>query len=378
MNNNFSITLNFWRWIAALLVVLNHARHLLLVDFTNVDNKNIFIKGFYFITGLGHEAVVIFFVISGYLVGGLTVGKWTENISYSEYFVARFTRIYSVLVPALIIGGGLDWLGFHFFDESEIYSNSTKNSINVVINDRLSLINFVGNILNLEGICNEIYGSNGPLWSLAYEWWYYTIYAFFLGALLHKKKSLKILNLTISLTLLILLPINLTLWMLVWLIGVSVYLYGESSLPKPSVYACIFLFILALFFSRTSHNVENFLDPEPIFKSFIRDFSFGIAFAILLLSIYKQRFKLPYANTHKFLADFSYSIYLFHFPVFIFLTAISNDLLSINSGDKQPTLKNLLFLSITCLIVYIYGYLMSRITEKYSYSLRNKIMSKIK
>ena len=43
MNNNFSITLNFWRWIAALLVVLNHARHLLLVDFTNVDNKNILI-----------------------------------------------------------------------------------------------------------------------------------------------------------------------------------------------------------------------------------------------------------------------------------------------------------------------------------------------
>ena len=110
MNNNFSALLNACRWGAALLVVLGHARHLILIDYNHVEYKNIFIKGLYFITGLGHEAVVVFFVISGFLVGGLTLRKWSTQISYKDYFAARFSRIYSVLVPALIVGAGLDWL----------------------------------------------------------------------------------------------------------------------------------------------------------------------------------------------------------------------------------------------------------------------------
>lgn len=111
MNNNFSALLNSCRWGAAFLVVLSHVRHLILIDYKDIEYKSIFIKGFYFITGLGHEAVVVFFVISGFLVGGLTVRKWSVKLSYKDYFAARFSRIYSVLIPALLLGAGLDWIG---------------------------------------------------------------------------------------------------------------------------------------------------------------------------------------------------------------------------------------------------------------------------
>ena len=74
--SSFWASLDFIRWSAAMLVVVAHARHLLFVDYYLLVYKDptflhsISNKLFYFITGLGHEAVVLFFVLSGYLVGG--------------------------------------------------------------------------------------------------------------------------------------------------------------------------------------------------------------------------------------------------------------------------------------------------------------------
>src|SRR5260370_239799 len=79
MKENVSTFTDISRWIAALLVVANHARSLILVDFGEVQNKTVFSKTLYVATGLGHEAVVIFFVISGFLVGGLTLDRWKSR-----------------------------------------------------------------------------------------------------------------------------------------------------------------------------------------------------------------------------------------------------------------------------------------------------------
>lgn len=65
-----SNNLNFLRWIAAFLVVVGHLRSLMFPEYSKLVNPSIFQKIFYFITGLGHEGVIIFFVISGFLVGG--------------------------------------------------------------------------------------------------------------------------------------------------------------------------------------------------------------------------------------------------------------------------------------------------------------------
>ena len=375
MNNNFSALLNACRWGATFLVVLNHVRHLMLVDYKDVEYKNIFIKGFYFITGLGHEAVVVFFVISGFLVGGLTVLKWSTKISYKDYFAARFSRIYSVLIPALIIGAGLDWIVLTYFNGSDINTNSSIphiNSMNAVISSKLRPDIFLGNIFNLEGISVPILGSNGPLWSLAFEWWYYTIFAALLGFVFDKNIFIKITALLVVIILVILLPTKLILWMLIWLFGVGVYLYGDSSLPKPPRFIAIMLFLVALILSRISHNTENVLEPEPMLTEFIRDFGFGLAFSLLLLGCYNRTFNFPNEKLHKFLADFSYSIYLFHTPLLVFLLAFSHHILGI-IFIKQPDVFGLAYFSSLCIVIYIYGYLMSCITEKHSGALRTSI-----
>ena len=92
--NPVSTFLNISRWVAAFLVVIGHIRHLLFVDLKYVEHKTLFIKGMYFFTGFGHEAVIVFFVISGYLVGGITLERWRLNgADLASYFSARFSRI---------------------------------------------------------------------------------------------------------------------------------------------------------------------------------------------------------------------------------------------------------------------------------------------
>lgn len=40
-----------------------------------------------------------------------------------------------------------------------------------------------GNLFMLQDVLTPTRGSNGPLWSLSYEWWYYCLFAFALAAI---------------------------------------------------------------------------------------------------------------------------------------------------------------------------------------------------
>ena len=57
------------RALAALAVLGGHVRALSLSSYNQLDSPNILQKMFYFLTGFGHQAVIIFFVISGFLIG---------------------------------------------------------------------------------------------------------------------------------------------------------------------------------------------------------------------------------------------------------------------------------------------------------------------
>ena len=67
---------------AALLVVLGHCRFLYFGTPENVAQSNIWRQLFYLFTGLGHEAVVLFFVLSGFLVGGQILASKAKGVFY--------------------------------------------------------------------------------------------------------------------------------------------------------------------------------------------------------------------------------------------------------------------------------------------------------
>jgi peptidoglycan/LPS O-acetylase OafA/YrhL len=62
--------LDFLRATAALLVLFGHARRAYFHYTDVLPQPGPFLKLFYFITSLDGEAVVIFFVLSGFLIGG--------------------------------------------------------------------------------------------------------------------------------------------------------------------------------------------------------------------------------------------------------------------------------------------------------------------
>jgi len=77
----------------------------------------------YFLTGFGHQAVIVFFVLSGFLISSSVFkagaeGKW----SWVDYGINRAARLYVVLIPGLLFGLLWDYLGSHYFALSGLYS----------------------------------------------------------------------------------------------------------------------------------------------------------------------------------------------------------------------------------------------------------------
>ena len=62
--------LDMLRGCAAVLVMAGHLRAYVFQNYDSLNSPDLSVKIFYAITGLGHQAVIIFFAMSGFLVGG--------------------------------------------------------------------------------------------------------------------------------------------------------------------------------------------------------------------------------------------------------------------------------------------------------------------
>ncbi|MGH6867944.1 MAG: acyltransferase family protein, partial [Methylocella sp.] len=108
--------LDFLRATAALLVLFAHTRFFYFLNIDFADQPNVFLRLFYFITALGHEAVVVFFVLSGFLIGGsLSDSMLRGDFDLPRYLIARFVRIFIVYFPALVITQGVFFFGSLLF-----------------------------------------------------------------------------------------------------------------------------------------------------------------------------------------------------------------------------------------------------------------------
>ena len=96
--------LDHLRWLAALAVTAAHTRNLVFVDHAEVTSPTLWTNLFYFLTLFGTQAVVVFFVISGLLVGGKLVNDVKgRRFRVRVYAIDRLTRLGIVLVPAVAL-----------------------------------------------------------------------------------------------------------------------------------------------------------------------------------------------------------------------------------------------------------------------------------
>jgi peptidoglycan/LPS O-acetylase OafA/YrhL len=100
----FSGWLDAFRALAAFAVLYSHCRTSFLWSVSPGMVLSIPSRVMYFLSGFGEEAVIVFFVLSGYLVGGTVIRSVRERRwSWRRYLLQRGTRLYVVLIPALFL-----------------------------------------------------------------------------------------------------------------------------------------------------------------------------------------------------------------------------------------------------------------------------------
>jgi len=312
--------LDFVRAAAALLVVIGHLRATVFVPFDAVQNTNLFLKAFYALRAFGHQAVMIFFALSGFLVGGKAIslildGRFDPLI----YIIRRLSRLLIVIIPALFFTFFFDTLG-RAWGESAAYDGSLGTIIpslpkgDAVAHDWQT---FLGNVFFLQTISVPTYGSNGPLWSLAFEFWYYILGPAIVIALMGRISIIgKIISAIIALVLLIILPPVITILFIVWAAG-ALAAFAVSHEPvkvwvKKFYIAPLLLgpaVVMSVLSLSQSHKVSDLL--------------LGLAFAHALpaLTVIPSPAKLYDRLSYGF-AEMSYSLYLVHFPLIVACAAI--------------------------------------------------------
>lgn len=153
---NFSIYLDLVRFLAAMVVFLGHASGMLWT------------AGFLWELGpYGDTCVVVFFVLSGFVIAYVTDVK---ERTWQLYFTSRAARLWSVVVPALLLTFVIDWAGVRL--APELYFGQPWFAA-----DHAGL-RYLASLFMLQDIwrLKLVPGVNAPFWSLSYEAIYYLLF----------------------------------------------------------------------------------------------------------------------------------------------------------------------------------------------------------
>lgn len=118
--------------------------------------------------GLGHAAVMVFFVLSGYVIHYVAD---TREPTIVLFAASRIARIYSVVIPALAFTILIDILLEYLGPQSEVRAYQLAAPWKYLPFFLLFMSDF--------WFQHEEVFSNAPFWSLSYEVWYYVAFALF-------------------------------------------------------------------------------------------------------------------------------------------------------------------------------------------------------
>jgi peptidoglycan/LPS O-acetylase OafA/YrhL len=363
-----SAHLDLIRAVAAWAVMWGHLRNVFFVDFKYVQHSNPLIKVMYFLTGFGHQSVVIFFVLSGFLISSAVIRRQvSETWSWLSYGVDRLSRLYVVLIPGLLFGLLFDKAGASLFASTGLYTHSLDGFGSAIAQNRATLGTFLGNLFFLQTIICPTFGSNGPLWSLANEFWYYVLFPVTLSAGLawsNKFFRRAILFAILAVLLAVFLRSAILIGFLVWMAGYALVIaYSRFRLTGRSW--------LTLYVVTTSLALSVCLEVARVGGSVAlgSDLVLGTAFSLFLFGILQMEFgtqHVHYSHATHLLAGFSYSLYVLHFPLLLFFRAWWAP-----SHRWQPDMTHLFYGAIVGAISLGFAWLVSVFTEKQTHFVRD-------
>jgi peptidoglycan/LPS O-acetylase OafA/YrhL len=308
MGRSFSLYLDLVRFVAACLVYVYHSnQRWLIADVLPASHY-------------GHSAVVVFFVLSGYVIAYVTD---TKERHWIDYTASRASRIYSVALPAVVGTLLLDAIGRHA--NPAIYGYPFDQ---FAVRGLASLA-----LLNEWWFISITSFSNVPYWSICYEGWYYV--AFGLALFVPRRwawPSVAALGLLLGPKIVLLAPL--------WAAGVLLYRWQRlrtlgaswSWLLVVGSTAAIVAFHLGGVTPAWSRWFEALIGAKAyadftFSKFFGADYLLGI---LVFLNFAGMRQVAPafdplfdrIARPLRFVAQYTFTLYLLHHPLFLFWGAV--------------------------------------------------------
>ncbi len=368
MNKAISNFLALARWVAALAVLITHAGQMIQVSDIMVAPHGPGVYAWWFLSGFSHQAVLIFFVISGFLVGGDLLRRLDRtDLFLGRYLIDRFSRIYIVMAPVLAYGFAVDFLGRRIFPNSGIYDGTFFDGV-------FNPINILWTLLQQQNLWAQQAGTNGALWSLACEMWYYLTFPLLLLPLCRAY------SLCVRLTGCVcgaLAAIVMSMPEGFFLFGYGVWAFGAliRVAPRPlikSAWLSLGVFLATIALIRLGAR-GPLVAAHPLVST-LADAAVAGAFGNLLLSLRFAADGGLFANLspiHQRLSDFSYSLYATHAPLVFFVWAGAGSLLGQDWYKQLPTPLHwtLTFALIAVAVAIAYGF--SRLTEARTKRLRD-------
>jgi peptidoglycan/LPS O-acetylase OafA/YrhL len=335
MNRHFSLYLDIVRFLAAVCVLLSHGNAREIVA-TNL-----------FAASLGHNAVIVFFLLSGYVIAYVAD---TRETTPRSFWVSRLARIYSVALPAVLLTPFLDRIG-EAFDPGLYELNTTHDYWWLRI--MASLL-----FLNELWLVSIMPFSNSPYWSLCYEMCYYllfSVYCFETGR--RRTIMLVILCLVMGPKILLLFPI--------WVVGVFLYRYRPwhqvserrgwilLGLSVAGVVAYQYFEVYDHLTKAFAQMVGRYLFRELNFsKHFLADYVLTCLIAMNFVGVRAVAHRLmPFLGSvrilFKHLSAYTFAVYLFHLPLLLLFAAVIRG----DPGGYAYYLSTVGLVLVACLLV---------------------------
>jgi peptidoglycan/LPS O-acetylase OafA/YrhL len=297
------------RGFAAFYVVLHH-----------IFNTSLGLK--HTILGLpfrfGIEAVLVFFILSGFVISYAHPNSSDRPDKFKNYLFKRLRRIYPIFVISLLLA----------------YLVSCLSAGNW---EPVNLPRLLGNIFMFQklsvqpGVAPLPYAGNSPLWSLAYEWWFYML--FFPINRWVPRSAQKFLVLAVAITGMVINQFypNCMGWyfayFIIWWAGVELAhefrQTGDISFSgQKTMLALVAVPILWYSFVTwrwLPHAKELQFSASPLFD--LRCFLMTPAFILMVLAWRQFRFAgFDFAlGNFRRLAGISFALYVFHYPIIVHL-----------------------------------------------------------
>jgi peptidoglycan/LPS O-acetylase OafA/YrhL len=256
-----------------------------------------------------HAAVIIFFVLSGYVIAHTTISNNRGGMQYAQ---ARLSRLSSVVLPAILITLLIQFLVGQI--NPDLYFNTRGSSW---IRYLLSSL-----YLNELWLLSAAPPFNGSLWSLSFEFWYYTIF----GIWFFRKQGWKSMALVV-LACLIAGP-KIMLMMPVWLCG-----YFAYRLPRPAVsrsmawFSLILLLLCGYMAVKYLPAMPYAIHLKPLYyaNQFFTDWIVGVFIGGALWILPNGNPSHQHTKTELWLrkvADLTFPLYVLHYPLLLLWHAV--------------------------------------------------------